>query len=93
MIDGGNIIIGDDLLLGPNVQILTINHALDAKKRRLKESYASDVVIGSNVWIGAGSIILPGVTIEDNAVVAAGSVVTRCVPHGALVLGNPASPR
>lgn len=90
MLDGGEIRIGNDLLLGPNVQIITINHALDGKRRLKKESFAQDVVIGNNVWVGAGAIILPGVIIGDDAVIGAGSVVTKPVNPGELVAGNPA---
>lgn len=90
ILDGGNVHIGSDCLIGPNVQIITINHPTNPTERLQKTSIAQDVVIGKNVWIGAGAIILPGVTIEDNAVVGAAAVVTRKVTSGSTVVGNPA---
>ncbi len=90
LLDGGKIFIGNDSLIGPNVQILTINHPLAANKRLEKQSLAQDVCIGKNVWIGAGAIILPGVNIGDNAVIGAASVVTRDVENDALYVGSPA---
>ena len=90
LLDGGQISIGNDCLIGPNVQILTINHAISPAERRDKANFASDVTIGNNVWIGAGSIILPGVCIGNGAVIGAGSVVSRVVRDNCLYLGNPA---
>lgn len=90
LLDGGKISIGDDCLIGPNVQILTINHAMSPTERLNKNNYANDVIIGSNVWLGAGVIILPGVSIGKNAVIGAGSVVSRDVDENHLYLGNPA---
>ncbi|TQV76955.1 sugar O-acetyltransferase [Aliikangiella marina] len=89
-IDGGLINIGDDLLMGPNVQILTINHPVSAVERLEKTSFAQDVSIGDNVWLGAGAIVLPGVSIGEGAVIGAGSVVTKSVAAGSRVAGNPA---
>ncbi len=91
-LDGGEIHIGDDTLIGPNVQILTINHATNAERRLKKENFAKNVFIGKNVWIGAGAIILPGVTIGDGAVIGAGSVVSRNIPSMVTAVGNPARP-
>ncbi|TQV83019.1 sugar O-acetyltransferase [Aliikangiella coralliicola] len=90
LLDGGKIAIGDDCLIGPKVQILTINHALSPKERLKKENFCQDVIIGKNVWIGASAIILPGVTIGDGAVIGAASVVTRDLDSNCLYLGNPA---
>ncbi|WP_196137659.1 sugar O-acetyltransferase [Aliikangiella sp. G2MR2-5] len=89
-IDGGNIIIGDDTLIGPNVQILTINHPLLPEERLRKTNLAKDVVIGKNVWIGAGAIILPGVNIDDGCTIGAGAIVTRSTEGCGVYLGNPA---
>ncbi len=90
LLDGGSIEVGNDCLIGPNVQIITINHSLSAQERLKKENYAQNVIIGKNVWIGASTIILPGVTIEDNAVIGAGSIVSKKVEANCLYLGNPA---
>ncbi len=90
LLDGGNIIIGDDVLVGPNVQILTVNHSLKPKERLNRTNLAKDVSIGNSVWIGAGAIILPGIKIGDGAVVGAGSVVTNNIEESSLYVGNPA---
>lgn len=86
--DQGGIVIGDDCLIGHNVVLTTLNHALDPAHRG--DMHPAPVVIGSNVWLGANVTVLPGVTIGDDAVVGAASVVTRDVPAGAVVVGSPA---
>jgi maltose O-acetyltransferase len=80
--------IGSFTLFGPAVQIYTAMHPLDAEQRR-REEFGKPVEIGSDVWVGGGAIILPGVQIGSRAVVGAGSVVTRDVPGGVLAAGNP----
>jgi maltose O-acetyltransferase len=80
--------IGDYTLIGPAVQIYTAMHPLDAVQRRHTE-FGKPVEIGSDVWIGGGAIILPGVRIGSPAVIGAGSVVTRDVPDGMFAAGNP----
>ena len=80
--------IGDFSLFGPAVQIYTPMHPFDAELRRLEE-YGKPVEIGSDVWVGGGAIILPGVRIGSRAVIGAGSVVTRDVPDGVFAAGNP----
>lgn len=80
--------IGDFTLFGPAVQIYTPLHPMDAVARR-REEYGKPVVIGADVWVGGGAIILPGVTIGARAVIGAGSVVTRDVPAGMFAAGNP----
>lgn len=90
LLDGGIISIGNDCLIGPNVQILTINHPLSPKERLEKTNYADDVYIGKNAWLGAGVIVLPGVSIGDGAVIGAASLVSRNVEANSLYLGNPA---
>ena len=82
--------IGAGPLIGPNVQILTADHPRDAQVRASGLELGRAVVIGRNVWIGGGAIILPGVTVGDDAIIGAGSVVTRDVPAGSTVAGNPA---
>lgn len=86
--DQGGIVVGDDCLIGHNVVIATLNH--DVAPSRRADMHPAAVVIGRNVWIGANATILPGVTIGDNAVVAAAAVVTRDVPAQSIVVGSPA---
>lgn len=85
--------IGHDCQIAPSVQIYTADHPLDPDVRRTGLESGRPVHIGNNVWIGGGAIILPGVTIGDDAVIGAGSVVTRDVAAGAVVVGNPARER
>ncbi|WP_447985072.1 sugar O-acetyltransferase [Nitrospira sp. Nam74] len=80
--------IGDFTLLGPAVQIYTALHPLNAMLRQQQE-FGKPVDIGSNVWIGGGAIILPGVRIGSQSVIGAGSVVTQDIPDGVLAVGNP----
>ena len=89
-INEGAISIGDDCLIGPNVQLLAVSHAIEPKQRLQKENFAAPITIGNNVWIGAGVIVLAGVSIGENAVVGAGSVVTKDVAANTVVAGNPA---
>lgn len=86
--DQGGIVVGDDCLIGHNVVIATLNH--DVAPSRRADMHPAAVVIGRNVWIGANATILPGVTIGDNAVVAAAAVATRDVPAQSIVVGSPA---
>ena len=87
------VVIGDRTQIGPGVQIYAADHPRDAETRRAMLEFGRPVTIGKDVWIGGGAIIVPGVTIGDGAVVGAGSVVTRDVPAGATVVGNPAKMR
>ena len=80
--------IGNNAFIGPNVTIVTANHPLNADDRNRGVFYPAPVQIGDNVWIGAGAIILPGVTLGDNVVVAAGAVVTKSFEENAIVLGG-----
>lgn len=90
LLDVAPIVIGDDTQLGPGVQILTANHPLDSELRRQKWESADPVTLGSNVWLGAGVIVVPGIRVGDNTVVGAGSVVTKDLPANALAVGTPA---
>jgi maltose O-acetyltransferase len=90
ILDVVKVTIGDRTQIGPGVQILTADHPRDPVQRRAGLEFGRPVSIGANVWIGAGAIILPGVTIGDDALVGAGAVVTRDVRPGATVVGNPA---
>ena len=87
----GVITIGNDCLIGPNVQLLAVSHAVEPKQRLQKENFAAPITIGNNVWIGAGVIVLAGITIGDNSVVGAGSVVTKNIAENTVVAGNPAA--
>ena len=82
--------IGAFTQIGPGVQILAADHPRDPAQRRAMLESGKPVVIGTNVWIGAGAMIMPGVTVGDDAIVGAGSIVTRDVPPGATVVGSPA---
>ena len=86
--DRGGIKIDDGTFIAPNVMLITENHGIEPEKRRYLTS--KPIVIGKNVWIGAGAIILPGVTIGNNSVIGAGSVVTKDVAANCVVGGNPA---
>ncbi|HEX7890483.1 MAG TPA: sugar O-acetyltransferase [Ramlibacter sp.] len=88
LLDVCRIRIGSFTLFGPAVQVYTPLHPMDAQLRRQQE-YGRPVDIGSDVWIGGGAIVLPGVTVGDRAVIGAGSVVTRDVPAGVFAAGNP----
>lgn len=90
LLDGGKITVGDDSLIGPNVQILTINHPIAPEERLAKTNLASDVIIENNVWIGAGAIILPGNRIGQGSIIGAGAVVTKDVSANSMAVGNPA---
>ena len=87
--DLGGLDIADDVLIGPNVSIITTGHPLEPSQRRAGVT-AKPIAIGRNVWIAAGATIIGGVTIGENSVVAAASVVTRDVPSNTLGGGNPA---
>lgn len=90
LLDNAPIRIGAEVMIGPNVQIYTAAHALDADERIQGVETALPVTIEDRVWIGGGAILLPGVTIGREAIVGAGAVVTKDVPAGARVVGNPA---
>ena len=83
----GGIYIGDKSLIGHNTVIATINHEIDPENRR--DLIPKKVIIGKNVWIGSGSIILPGVIIGDNSIIGAGSVVNKDIPENSIAVGNP----
>ena len=76
-------------MIGPNVTIATASHPVLPALRQKALQYNVDVFIGSNVWIGAGAILLPGVRIGDNSVIGAGSVVTKDIPENVVAVGNP----
>ena len=89
MLDCAEIRFGDNVLLGPNVQLYAAHHPLAPDERLTGRELASPITVGNNVWIGGGAIILPGVSIGDGAVIGAGSVVTKDVPANVVAAGNP----
>lgn len=89
-LDVAEVVIGDDVQIGPNVQLLTPTHPVEPAPRRAKWEGARPITIGDNVWLGGGTIVCPGVTIGANTVVGAGSVVTRDLPADVVAVGNPA---
>jgi maltose O-acetyltransferase len=89
-LDVAPVTIGDDVQIGPNVQLLTATHPVAAGPRRDKWEAARPIVIGDNVWLGGGAIVCPGVTIGANTVVGAGAVVIRDLPPDVVAVGNPA---
>ncbi len=89
-LDVARITIGDDTRIGPGVQLLTPTHPLEPGIRREGWESAEPITIGRNVWLGGAVVVCPGVTIGDDTVVGAGSVVTRDLPPGVLAVGNPA---
>lgn len=90
ILDEAPVTFGDNVFIGPNVSIFTACHPLDPVERARFVEWAEPVTVGSNVWIGGGAILLPGITVGDNSVIGAGAVVTRDVPSGVVVGGNPA---
>lgn len=89
LVDDTDIFIGDSVMIGPNVTIATAGHPVDPELRRKVAQFNVPVRIGNNVWIGAGSILLPGVSVGDDSVIGAGSVVTKDIPPGVVAVGNP----
>lgn len=88
-VDDTHIYVGDYTMIGPNVTIATAGHPILPELREKAYQYNASVHIGKNCWIGAGAIILPGITIGDNVVVGAGSVVTKDLPSNVVAVGNP----
>ncbi|EMB9230437.1 sugar O-acetyltransferase [Vibrio harveyi] len=89
LVDDTHIYIGDHVMIGPNVTIATAGHPIDPELRRDIAQFNIPVHIGNNVWIGANSVVLPGVTIGENSVIGAGSVVTKDIPANVVAVGNP----
>ena len=89
LVDDTDIFVGDNVMFGPNVVIATAGHPVDPPLREKVAQFNIPVRIGKNVWIGAGAIVLPGVTIGDHSVIGAGSVVTKDIPPNVVAVGNP----
>jgi maltose O-acetyltransferase len=88
-LDAAPITIGEHCQLGPGVQLLTSTHTIAPEPRRLGEESAAPISVGPNVWLGGAAIVLPGVTIGENTIIGAGSVVTRDMPANVIAAGNP----
>ena len=89
MVDDTHIYVGDCTMFGPNVTVATAGHPIDPELREKGYQYNMPVKIGRNCWIGAGAVIVPGITIGDNVVIGAGSVVTKDIPSNVVAVGNP----
>ena len=89
LVDDTDIFVGDNVMFAPNVVVATAGHPINPELRLRVGQYNLPVHIGKNVWIGAGAVILPGVSIGDNSVIGAGSVVTRDIPANVVAVGNP----
>ena len=89
LVDDTDIYVGDSVMFAPNVVVATAGHPINPELRRRVGQYNMPVHIGNNVWIGAGAMIMPGVTIGDNSVIGAGSVVTKDIPANVVAVGNP----
>ena len=89
LVDDTHIYVGDETMFGPNVTIATAGHPINPELRAKGLQYNMPVHIGKNCWLGAGVIVMPGITIGDNTVIGAGSVVTKNVPAGVVAVGNP----
>lgn len=89
LVDDTDIFIGDSVMIGPNVTIATAGHPIDPELRKKVAQYNIPVRIGNNVWIGARAVVLPGVSIGENTVIGAGSIVTKDIPANVVAVGNP----
>ena len=89
MVDDTHIYVGDMTMFGPNVTVATAGHPILPELREKAYQYNMTVHIGKNCWIGAGALIMPGITIGDNSVIGAGSVVTKDIPSNVVAVGNP----
>lgn len=89
ILDGAKVTFGDNVFIAPGCGFYTAGHPLDVERRNAGLEYALPIRVGNNVWIGAQVCVLPGVTIGDNTVIGAGSVVTKNIPSGMLAAGNP----
>lgn len=89
ILDGAKVVFGDNVMIAPNCSFYTAGHPLDVERHNAGLEYAYPVKVGSNVWIGGNVSVLPGVTIGDNAVIGAGSIVTKDIPSDVVAFGNP----
>ena len=92
ILDEAEVIIGDNVMIGPNCSLITITHALLPNQRNAGIMAARSIKIGNNVWIASNVVVLPGVEIGEGSVIGAGSVVTKSIPPNTLAIGNPCRP-
>lgn len=89
ILDTATVKFGDNVFIGPNCGFYTAGHPVDVKQRNSGLEYAKPITVGNNVWFGGNVIVLPGVTIGDNTIIGAGSVVTKDIPANVIAVGNP----
>lgn len=89
ILDGNKVEFGDNVFIAPNCSFYTAGHPVDVERRNEGLEYAKPIKVGNNVWIGGNVVVLPGITIGDNTVIGAGSVVTKDIPSNVVAVGNP----
>lgn len=89
ILDGAKVTFGDNVFIGPNCCFSTAGHPIDSEERNSGYEFAYPITVGNNCWFGAGVTVLPGITIGDDVVIGAGSIVTKDIPSGVIAVGNP----